>query len=216
MYCRRRSFGSGVNGASFPRSLSWAWPRSRSRSFPLSLELRASWLPRCARSRLREKRDALSLLDATDDADDEFFDAIETGNLPNLHVEKQLLSPTENDTPVDTRILDEPSVEAYKHLRKKLPIGKDDRPSVSLWAILKNNIGKDLTKISFPVSFNEPTSMLQRMAEDMEFSECLDVAAKCPDSTKRIAYVGAFAMSNYSSTIGRIAKPFNPMLASVS
>jgi len=37
---------------------------------------------------------------------------------------------------------------------------------------LKHSIGKDLTRISFPVFFNEPTSMLQRMAEDMEFSEC--------------------------------------------
>lgn len=46
----------------------------------------------------------------------------------------------------------------------------------------------------------------------MEFSECLDIASMEPDSLKRIAFVAAFAMSNYSSTIGRIAKPFNPML----
>ena len=76
---------------------------------------------------------------------------------------------------------------------------------------------------------DEPTSMLQRMAEDMEFSECcelnryygvsgadelfpVDAAAAEPDQYKRIAFVAAFAMSNYSSTIGRIAKPFNPML----
>jgi len=32
------------------------------------------------------------------------------------------------------------------------------------------------------------------------------------DPLMRIAYVAAFAMSNYSSTFGRIAKPFNPML----
>lgn len=107
---------------------------------------------------------------------------------------------------------DEPGFTPYDHLRKKLPISKDERPSMSLWGILKKNIGKDLTKISFPVAFNEPTSMLQRMAEDMEFSECLDAAALQPDSTRRIAYVAAFAASNYSSTIGRIAKPFNPML----
>ncbi len=149
--------------------------------------------------------------DAMDD-DDEFFDAIESGNLP-LTVEKEIHSPTvERTNGLDPELRNSLPVEPYRHLRKKLPIGKDERPSVSLWAILKNNIGKDLTKISFPVSFNEPTSMLQRMAEDMEFSECLDVAAKCEDSTKRIAYVAAFAMSNYSSTIGRIAKPFNPLL----
>ena len=40
----------------------------------------------------------------------------------------------------------------------------------------------------------------------------VDVAAREKDPLRRIAFVGAFAMSNYSSTIGRIAKPFNPML----
>ena len=157
--------------------------------------------------------------DSVDDADDEFFDAIETGNLPGLKVEKSLSEPASdpNKWPekFDTAMVDDlvkEAMEPYTHLRTQMPIGKDDRPSVSLWAILKNNIGKDLTKISFPVSFNEPTSMLQRMAEDMEFSECLDAAAMQEDSTKRIAYVAAFAMSNYSSTIGRIAKPFNPLL----
>ncbi|TKY86449.1 hypothetical protein EX895_004598 [Sporisorium graminicola] len=157
--------------------------------------------------------------DSFDDAEDEFFDAIETGNLPGLVVEKSLSqpqsSPTQWPEKFQKHMIDEvmrKSYAPYEHLRTQLPIGKDDRPSVSLWAILKNNIGKDLTKISFPVSFNEPTSMLQRMAEDMEFSECLDAAALQEDSTKRIAYVAAFAMSNYSSTIGRIAKPFNPLL----
>ena len=157
-------------------------------------------------------RSASELRQDSLDDDDEFFDAIESGTLP-LQVEKQIESPTaDRSGTVDRRLVDERSVEPYKKLRNKLPIGKDDRPSVSLWAILKNNIGKDLSKISFPVTFNEPTSMLQRMAEDMEFSECLDVAGQCEESTKRIAYVAAFAMSNYSSTIGRIAKPFNPLL----
>lgn len=102
--------------------------------------------------------------------------------------------------------------EPYNHLRDRLPVRNDERPSMSLWSILKNNIGKDLTKISFPVAFNEPTSMLQRMSEDLEFSECLDAAALQSESTRRILYVAAFAMSNYSSTINRIAKPFNPLL----
>lgn len=44
--------------------------------------------------------------------------------------------------------------------------------------------------------------------------EVVDTAATQRDSLKRLAFVAAFAMSNYSSTIGRIAKPFNPMLVS--
>lgn len=44
----------------------------------------------------------------------------------------------------------------------------------------------------------------------------MDAAVAEADPHRRIAYVAAFAMSNYSSTIGRIAKPFNPMLVGAS
>ncbi|ESK93404.1 oxysterol-binding protein [Moniliophthora roreri MCA 2997] len=149
-------------------------------------------------------------MDDTDD-EDEFFDAIEANTIPNLVVPEQLKSPTHS---MDETILSEdltlPYI-GYRNLRTKLDVAAE-RPPTSLWSVLKHSIGKDLTKISFPVFFNEPTSMLQRMAEDMEFSECLDAAVHERDAHRRIAFVAAFAMSNYSSTIGRIAKPFNPML----
>jgi len=144
------------------------------------------------------------------DEEDEFFDAIENNTLPVVVPAALEHTPvTLGDLPSS---VDLSLYASYSHLRDRLPIGSDNRPPVSLWAVLKNSIGKDLTKISFPVFFNEPTSMLQRMAEDMEFSECLDSAAVERDQYKRLAFVAAFAMSNYSSTIGRIAKPFNPML----
>ncbi|KZT68485.1 hypothetical protein DAEQUDRAFT_727841 [Daedalea quercina L-15889] len=141
----------------------------------------------------------------TDD-EDEFFDAIDSNNLPNLVVKSVISDHLWITIHRDQYV-------GYLKLRERLAIENDDRPPMSLWAVLKNSIGKDLTKISFPVFFNEPTSMLQRMAEDMEFSECLDSAHAEADPHRRIAFVAAFAMSNYSSTIGRIAKPFNPMLS---
>src|SRR3954452_7804898 len=73
-------------------------------------------------------------------------------------------------------------------------------------------IGKDMTKMTLPVSFNEPTSLLQRVAEDMEYADRLDLAADRADSMERMLYVAAFAASEYASTIGRVAKPFNPLL----
>lgn len=73
-------------------------------------------------------------------------------------------------------------------------------------------IGKDMTKMTLPVSFNEPTSLLQRVAEDMEYTDLLDIAADRSDSLERMLYVAAFAASEYASTIGRVAKPFNPLL----
>lgn len=73
-------------------------------------------------------------------------------------------------------------------------------------------IGKDMTKMTLPVSFNEPTSLLQRVAEDLEYTDLLDMAADLPDSMERMVYVAAYAASEYASTIGRVAKPFNPLL----
>jgi hypothetical protein len=52
------------------------------------------------------------------------------------------------------------------------------------------------------------------LGTDDFFFWIVDAAAREKDPLKRIAFVAAFAMSNYSSTIGRIAKPFNPMLVS--
>jgi hypothetical protein len=109
---------------------------------------------------VRDQADSASLADT--DEEDEFFDAIEANNLPNLDVHEFLASPIHSEQMLPSAAL-EPYA-GYKHLRDRLPISSDNRPSTSLWSVLKHSIGKDLTKISFPVFFNEPTSMLQRMA----------------------------------------------------
>jgi hypothetical protein len=43
--------------------------------------------------------------------------------------------------------------------------------------ILVCTTGKDLSKISMPVTLNEPLSALQRLCEELEYSELLDEAA---------------------------------------
>ncbi|KAK9496721.1 hypothetical protein O3M35_013014 [Rhynocoris fuscipes] len=88
-----------------------------------------------------------------------------------------------------------------------------DRPnkSANLWSVAKNFAGKDLAKVSLPVNFNEPLSFLQRLTEDFEYAELLDLAADS-DNGMQIAYVAAFAISSYSSTVERVGKPFNPLL----
>lgn len=85
----------------------------------------------------------------------------------------------------------------------------------SLIGFLRKNVGKDLSTISMPVSANEPTSLLQRAAEPLEYSELLDQAAKATDPTERLIYVSAFAIAALSSSRVKersIRKPFNPML----
>lgn len=97
-------------------------------------------------------------------------------------------------------------------MRNNLSLDKDERPKISLWSVLKSMVGKDLTKITLPVSFNEPSSLLQRVTEDLEYSNLMDVAATFEDSSLRTLYVAAYSASMYASTVKRVAKPFNPLL----
>uniref|UniRef100_A0A9J7XYV5 Oxysterol-binding protein n=1 Tax=Cyprinus carpio carpio TaxID=630221 RepID=A0A9J7XYV5_CYPCA len=94
--------------------------------------------------------------------------------------------------------------------RSRIP----DKPnySLNLWSIMKNCIGKELSKIPMPVNFNEPLSMLQRLSEDLEYYELLDRGAKCQSSLEQMCYVAAFTVSSYSTTVHRTGKPFNPLL----
>jgi hypothetical protein len=62
------------------------------------------------------------------------------------------------------------------HRRESLPQPKEKEKSVSLWSMIKDNIGKDLSKVCLPVYFNEPISSLQRCFEDIEYSYLLDRA----------------------------------------
>ena len=113
--------------------------------------------------------------DADTDDEDEFFDAIEANALPNLEVSQMLAGPHVHPPDVlpIPELLDVRQYTGYANPRPKLGITSDDRPPMSLWAVLKGSIGKDLTKISFPVFFNEPTSMLQRMVSCMTISALL-------------------------------------------
>lgn len=96
--------------------------------------------------------------------------------------------------------------------RSRLPVPMPEGMEVSLWNVLKKNIGKDLTKVAMPVSFNEPLSALQKMAEDLEYSFLLDQAAPLT-GVDRMIKVAAFALSCYAAEATRRGrKPFNPIL----
>ncbi|KAI9651528.1 MAG: hypothetical protein M1831_000781 [Alyxoria varia] len=106
--------------------------------------------------------------------------------------------------------------------RDNVPPSKGTPPS--LVAILRKNVGKDLSTITMPVTINEPLSLLQRQAEQLEYASLLHTASSVgaeesvsPDTAKnqRLLYVTAFALSSLSSARVReraIRKPFNPML----
>ncbi|KAG0584784.1 hypothetical protein KC19_3G234000 [Ceratodon purpureus] len=147
----------------------------------------------------------------SDDEDEVFFEARDTlrksANSQRQHSE----SPSHSEVDMDIVGFDYPKVAR----RKVLPDPKEKEKSVSLWSMIKDNIGKDLTKVCLPVYFNEPISSLQRCFEDVEYSYLLDKAAeygKRGNSLMRLLCIGAFAVSGYASTEGRTCKPFNPLL----
>ncbi|KAJ8415902.1 hypothetical protein AAFF_G00404590 [Aldrovandia affinis] len=97
--------------------------------------------------------------------------------------------------------------------RSGLPAPSPNTSSISLWNILRNNIGKDLSKVAMPVQLNEPLNTLQRLCEELEYSELLDRAAATQDPFERMAYIATFAVSGYASSYYRAGgKPFNPVL----
>jgi hypothetical protein len=100
-------------------------------------------------------------------------------------------------------------------VRRRRDVPPPKVPPPSLISFLRKNVGKDLSTIATPVSANEPLSMLQRCAEQLEYSQLLDAASASPDHTQRLLYMAAFAISNFSSNRVKeraMRKPFNPML----
>ncbi|XP_061568067.1 oxysterol-binding protein-related protein 7-like isoform X2 [Cololabis saira] len=97
--------------------------------------------------------------------------------------------------------------------RTILPAGSTDNSHVGIMTILYNNIGKDLSRVSMPVLLNEPLSLLQRLSEELEYSDLLDIANHIDDPYERMIYVAAFSISGYAWATWRYRyKPFNPVL----
>lgn len=59
---------------------------------------------------------------------------------------------------------------------------------------------QDLSTIAVPVTFNEPLTLLQRAAEEVEYYDLLTEAANSTDSAERMRFVAAFAVSSYAHT----------------
>ncbi|CAD7703208.1 unnamed protein product [Ostreobium quekettii] len=90
--------------------------------------------------------------------------------------------------------------------------GNSDDERQQLWSSFQQYVGMDITSlVTVPVWIMEPFSVLQRMAEIMEYTEILDRANACEDRLQRLALVAAFGVTPYGSS-ERPWKPFNPIL----
>ena len=112
--------------------------------------------------------------DDTDSSEDDYHDAVEE------------VAPDDDDDAVDGNEATTEPMESSadsstvavatkprqkRQRRKRIP----DSPNLkfSVWSFIKNNIGKDFAKSPLPVNLNEPLSLLQRMVEQMLYSELL-------------------------------------------
>jgi hypothetical protein len=94
------------------------------------------------------------------------------------------------------------------------------KPRTALPAVIKgsnsmvSDMIKSLTKekISLPIYYNEPLSMLQRQCEQFQYSYLLSQASSLSDQYLRLAHIAGFIVSSISLNINRILKPFNPIL----
>ncbi|XP_042111818.1 oxysterol-binding protein-related protein 7 isoform X4 [Ovis aries] len=158
------------------------------------------------------------------DSHTEFFDACEVllsaSSSENEGSEEEESCTSEVTTSLSEEVLDLRGAERCQKggavgppRRRCLPAASGPGTDVSLWNILRNNIGKDLSKVSMPVQLNEPLNTLQRLCEELEYSSLLDRASRTADPCERMVYIAAFAVSAYSSTYHRAGcKPFNPVL----
>nr|XP_061788953.1 oxysterol-binding protein-related protein 3-like isoform X1 [Nerophis lumbriciformis] len=120
---------------------------------------------------------------------------------------------TENIRPNSGNLQVEKHSSVLNRRRSRLPSPSPSGSTISLWNILKNNIGKDLSKVAMPVHLNEPLNTLQRLCEELEYSELLDQAASTHDPLERMVFIATFVVSGYASSFYRTGgKPFNPVL----
>ncbi|XP_044051375.1 oxysterol-binding protein 2 isoform X5 [Siniperca chuatsi] len=164
-----------------------------------------------------------------EDEDTEYFDAMEdspafitvtaTDNTQHRRSQSNLsgasggqLNDWNQDDHISTSCNDVSGKELQPRRQRRTHVPDKPNYSLNLWSIMKNCIGKELSKIPMPVNFNEPLSMLQRLTEDLEYHELLDKAARCDSSLEQMCLVAAFSVSSYSTTVHRTAKPFNPLL----
>ncbi|XP_063082003.1 oxysterol-binding protein 2 isoform X3 [Cavia porcellus] len=157
--------------------------------------------------------------DSEEDEDTEYFDAMEDSTsfitvITEASEDRKAEGGTSTCGTVDWTTADSASLvpKGSDKLKRRARIPDKPNYSLNLWSIMKNCIGRELSKIPMPVNFNEPLSMLQRLTEDLEYHHLLDKAVHCSSSVEQMCLVAAFSVSSYSTTVHRIAKPFNPML----
>jgi hypothetical protein len=65
------------------------------------------------------------------------------------------------------------NIHGLKEERASLPYSRNPKEKFSIMQMIKEVIGKDLSRISMPVYLNEPLSIVQKGTENNEYSSLL-------------------------------------------
>ncbi|KAF2277125.1 uncharacterized protein EI97DRAFT_417190 [Westerdykella ornata] len=162
----------------------------------------------------RDSQDKAIELEREDVSDAESESSSDEGGISPLNRERFSTEGRPSLYPTKPKSLSPLPLDPVKR-RNDVPPCRSQPPN--LLAFFRKNVGKDFSTISMPVTTNEPTSALQRLAEQFEYSELLDTAAlkASRDNGERLVYIASFAISAFSNMRVKeraIRKPFNPML----
>lgn len=166
-----------------------------------------------------EKQSPTNIDNAILEEDDEIINTNDSSS--RLNTPLQALN---SDTSKLTDIVSNTHPLPHPTVKRRNDVPESQTKPPSLLSFLRKNVGKDMGSISMPVTSNEPLTILQFLAETLEYSsllnDCLNTFHKKNyDSNehkrKRLALVSSFALSQLAqqrSKVRCLRKPFNPML----
>ncbi|XP_014260632.1 oxysterol-binding protein 1-like [Cimex lectularius] len=98
-------------------------------------------------------------------------------------------------------------IREVKQRRTSLPFKPTVHPRT-----YKNFTSRYVDWIQAPLEYYEPLSVLQKIAEDFEYTKLLDAASRVQDELKQICYIGAFSVTSLAMSPFRTAWQFIPLL----
>ena len=96
--------------------------------------------------------------------------------------------------------------------RTELPFIKEPEPKLSFIKLLSSSSWFTQKDLKIPVFYNEPLSILQKIASTFEYANILTNAATADSSERRILLIATFVISQFANIDCIFYKPFSPLL----
>ena len=108
-------------------------------------------------------------------------------------------------------INDDNPYDFFTNSRQILP-GRILNRRFNVWSYIKEFVGRDLTRITLPITMNEPLSLLHKYPECFGSPELMHKMINASNPVERIENMAAYFAVSQASHAYRTFKPFNPLL----